>query len=83
MIQDRYSSPVIGVDGTRYGRIWTFRDITQQRRAEAAVRVQAHMLDNVGVAVMAADLAAQLTYANRFAQELHGWSSTEMIGKNF
>ena len=33
-ILDRYSSPVIGKDGKRYGRIWSFRDITEQKRAE-------------------------------------------------
>jgi len=32
-ILDRYSAPVVGLDGNSYGRIWTFRDITDQRRA--------------------------------------------------
>jgi len=32
---DRYSAPVRGKDGTTYGRIWTFRDITVQKQAEA------------------------------------------------
>ncbi|MES2571337.1 MAG: PAS domain S-box protein [Verrucomicrobiota bacterium] len=31
---DRYSAPVLGKDGTYYGRIWTFRDISDRRRAE-------------------------------------------------
>jgi len=31
-ILDRYSSPVIGKDGKYYGRIWTFRDVTESRR---------------------------------------------------
>jgi PAS domain-containing protein len=29
MVLDCYSSPVIGQDGTNYGRIWTFRDISR------------------------------------------------------
>ena len=29
---DRYSSPVVGKNGKYYGRIWTFRDITVDRR---------------------------------------------------
>ena len=33
MVLDRYSSPVIGRDGKYYGRIWTFRDITDRKRA--------------------------------------------------
>jgi len=31
-ILDRYSSPVIGKRGIHYGRIWTFRDITERNR---------------------------------------------------
>ena len=33
-VLERYSAPVVGKDGRRYGRIWTFRDITDRRRAE-------------------------------------------------
>ena len=33
-----YSSPVVGKDGTHYGRIWTFRDVTEQQRLEAQLR---------------------------------------------
>ncbi len=36
-VLDRYSSPVLGKDGTYYGRIWTFHDITNQRRNEEAL----------------------------------------------
>ena len=31
---DRYSAPMIGSDGKYYGRIWTFRDITDRKNAE-------------------------------------------------
>ena len=33
-VLDRYSAPVLDTDGHYYGRIWTFRDITQRKRAE-------------------------------------------------
>jgi PAS domain S-box-containing protein len=36
-ILERYSAPVVGKDGTHYGRIWTFIDITERKRAEAAL----------------------------------------------
>jgi len=37
-VLDRYSAPVLGTIGEYYGRIWTFRDITEQRRHENALR---------------------------------------------
>ncbi len=32
VVLDAYSSPVVGKDDEHYGRIWTFRDVTEQRR---------------------------------------------------
>ncbi|HWA25435.1 MAG TPA: ATP-binding protein [Lacunisphaera sp.] len=37
-ILDRYSAPVNGKDGRYFGRIWTFRDVTEARKAEELVR---------------------------------------------
>jgi PAS domain S-box-containing protein len=37
-ILDRYSSPVVGKDGKYYGRIWTFRDITERKENETTLR---------------------------------------------
>ena len=34
---DRYSAPLAGPDGRLLGRVWYFRDITAQKRAEAAL----------------------------------------------
>ena len=39
---DRWSSPVIGENGQYYGRIWTFRDISERRRAEEQVKFLAY-----------------------------------------
>src|ERR1035437_7072253 len=35
---DRYSAPMLGEGGKYYGRVWYFRDITERKRAETAMR---------------------------------------------
>ncbi len=38
IILKRYSAPVLGEDGKNYGRIWSFHDITEEKKAEDALR---------------------------------------------
>ena len=37
-VLDRYSAPVMGNDGQHQGRIWLFRDITENKRAEEQLK---------------------------------------------
>ncbi|HUC83571.1 MAG TPA: PAS domain S-box protein, partial [Candidatus Acidoferrales bacterium] len=37
-ILDRYSAPLVGKTGRYFGRIWTFRDITERKRMEENLR---------------------------------------------
>jgi len=37
-VLDRYSAPMVGQDQKYYGRVWYFRDITERKRAEEALR---------------------------------------------
>ena len=37
-ILDRYTAPVRGKDGKHYGRIWSFRDVSERKRTELALR---------------------------------------------
>jgi PAS domain S-box-containing protein len=37
-VLDRYSGPALSPDGTAWGRVWMFRDITERKRAEEELR---------------------------------------------
>jgi len=63
-------------------------DITSQREAqdrlrqsEARLRSQASLLDLAHDAIFVRDLNNVITYWNRGAEELYGWSSEETLGK--
>ncbi len=44
MILDRHSAPVLGTDGKYYGRIWTFRDITERKQVERRQQLSVEIL---------------------------------------
>ncbi|HSI86878.1 MAG: PAS domain S-box protein [Candidatus Methylacidiphilales bacterium] len=83
-ILDRYSSPVRDKAGKHYGRIWTFRDITSQRKLEEQLRQSqkmeaigqlaggvAHDFNNIlTVIMMQADLAATNPDSSPQTQEM-------------
>ncbi len=79
---ETHAAPMRDVTGKVTMLLGITRDITEQRRAEEALHRQAHMLDNIGQAVIATDPAGVVIYANRFAEELYGWSRAEMLGRN-
>jgi PAS domain S-box-containing protein len=67
---DRYSAPVIGKDGKRYGRIWTFRDISERKRADEARDRLIAILESTTDLVSIADPQGHLIYLNRAGRNL-------------
>jgi PAS domain S-box-containing protein len=57
------------------------RDITARKRAEEQLRSQAELLDQVTNAVMVRDLDDRITYWNRGAERMYGWTAAEAVGR--
>ena len=70
-IIDRYSSPMTGEDGRHHGRVWYFRDVTEERRTEEALRESERryreFADSLPQIVAEFDEGGNFTYANRNA----------------
>jgi PAS domain S-box-containing protein len=89
-----YEQEYLRGDGTRFWGLFTgvlmdgqkavafLLDVTQRKRADEALRFQASLLDAVEQAVIATDLEGTITYWNRFAEQLYGWSAEEATGRN-
>ncbi|MEZ4869201.1 MAG: PAS domain S-box protein [Caldilineaceae bacterium] len=56
-------------------------DITERKAAEAQLRYQAHLLENVQDAVVSTDRDFRVRTWNRGAEQLYGWSAAEAIGQ--
>ncbi|MCI0610643.1 MAG: PAS domain S-box protein [Anaerolineae bacterium] len=53
----------------------------ERRRAEEQIRYQAYLLSNVNDAIIASDENYLITFWNRAAESLYGWSAEETLGK--
>ena len=56
-------------------------DVTARRAAEAEIIFQTSLLDQVHNAVIATDLVGTVTYWNQYAEQLYGWSASEVMGR--
>jgi two-component system, NtrC family, sensor kinase len=87
MVVDAYSAPVVDKDGKYYGRIWTFRDVTERRRAEHELRSSRQLLqsilDAIPQRVFWKDRNSDFLGCNRpFARDAGVNSPDEIVGKS-
>ncbi len=79
------SNAVLDPDGKVDRVINIFRDVTDRKRADDAVRVGhewfATTLRSIGDAVIATDERGRITFMNAVAEELTGWSVDEARGE--
>ncbi|MDQ3854944.1 MAG: PAS domain S-box protein, partial [Chloroflexota bacterium] len=75
------ASPVVSA-GQVVGAVIAFRDITDRKRAEEQIRLQAQLLDEVEAAVIATDVSGTITHWNAYAERLYGWSRADVLGRS-
>lgn len=68
------------VDGP-YSHFGVVQDITERVRADERLAFRGRLLDAVDAAVIATDLAGRVTFWNRGAERLYGWSRAEVVGR--
>ena len=85
-VLDRYSAPVRSPDGVAYGRIWYFRDITDARKGEAALRRSEQrfrsVVENASDLVTLIDPAGAILYQSPAIERAYGYGQEELIGKS-
>jgi PAS domain S-box-containing protein len=61
--------------------IGTHVDVTERKRAEAALRAQANLLNLTHDAIFVADMEGVIKYWNRGAEERYGWTADQTLGR--
>ncbi len=74
--------PLFDVTGRKMGAAVVMHDITERKQAEAALRQQAQIINQVHDAVIATDLNGNVTSWNQSAERLYGYTVQEAIGKH-
>ncbi len=73
--------------GEAVGRVWSFRDVTDQVVSERIARESAirfrEALENVPLAAVAIDGDCRMTFVNAYLEQLSGWTRDELIGRRW
>ncbi len=76
---ERYTK-VRFVEGLNVGRVWSFRDITERRRAESYKAQLAAIVESSNDAIIVKDLNGIITNWNSGAERIFGYRASEIIG---
>lgn len=77
---ERYSRTQT-IDDRNVGRVWTFRDVTERRRAEQTTALLGAIVDASEDAIISKDLNGIITSWNKGAERLLGYTPSEAVGQ--
>ncbi len=64
------------------GRVWSFRDVTQRKKAEEELRKLSRAVEQSPASVVITDLEGRIEYVNPKFTEVTGYSVAEALGQN-
>ncbi len=74
-------APVFDENGETGGVISAYTDISERKRTENELRFHKHIVDAVGQAVVVSDTVGHITYWNKAAEDIYGWTADEAAGQ--
>ena len=79
-IRDR-AFPVRNAEGEVYRVVGVAEDISERKRTDDRLREQASLLDKARDAILVRDFEHRVTFWNKGAERLYGWTAEEVMGR--
>ena len=81
-ILERYSGPQL-LDDKPIGRVWSFTDITERKRAEQQLLLMAHTVKSINESISITDTKNRILFVNEAFLKTYGYTSaSELIGQD-
>lgn len=75
-------SPIFTNQGELLYFVGIQTDVTEQKRSEEKIRQQAALIDIATDAILVQDLQHRILFWNKGAEQLYGWTASDIVGRN-